>query len=96
MSAELQVTDEQRATVERVGRFIVRFGLTVPAILTLETLHPLSFVGSQFMYLLSPAVTTFLTQRDWDSMAKLLEHRGGMEYVLQTIERLDREQRLAA
>jgi len=96
MSAELQVSEEQRATVERVSRFIVRFGLTVPAILTLETLHPLSFVGSQFMYLLSPAVTTFLSQGDWDSMARLLEHRGGMEYVLQTIERLDREQEVAA
>ncbi|MBJ96218.1 MAG: hypothetical protein CMP23_17290 [Rickettsiales bacterium] len=92
MPTALQVSDEQQATVERVGRFIVRFGLTVPAILALETLRPLSFVGSQFMYLLSPAVTTFLTQQDWDSMAGLLEHRDGIEYVLQTIERLDREQ----
>ena len=92
MPTALQVSDEQQATVERVGRFIVRFGLTVPAILALETLRPLSFVGSQFMYLLSPAVTTFLTQQDWDSMAELLEHRDGIEHVLQTIERLDREQ----
>jgi len=96
MSKDLIVTDEQQATVERVASFIVRFGMTVPAILALETLRPLSFVGSQFMYLLSPAVTIFLTQHDWDSMAKLLEHRGGIEYVLQTIERLDREQQVAA
>jgi hypothetical protein len=96
MSKKLLVSDEQRATVERVADFIVRFGLTVPAILALETLRPLSFVGSQFMHLLSPAVTIFLTQHDWDSMAKLLEHRGGIEYVLQTIERIDREQQVAA
>jgi len=96
MSKKLIVSDEQRATVERVAEFIVRFGLTVPAILALETLRPLSFVGSQFMYLLSPAVTIFLTQHDWDSMAKLLEHREGMEYVLQIIERTDREQQVAA
>ncbi len=96
MSKELIVTDEQHATVERVASFIVRFGMTVPAILALETLRPLSFVGSQFMYLLSPAVTVFLTQHDWDSMARLLEHRGGIEYVLQTIERMDREQQVTA
>ncbi len=96
MSRAIEVSDEQRDTVQKVADFIVRFGLTVPAILALETLRPLSFVGSQFMYLLSPAVTIFLTQHDWDSMAKLLEHRGGIEYVLQTIERTDREQQVAA
>ena len=96
MSAELQVSEEQRAIVERVSRFIVRFRLTVPAILTLETLHPLSFVGSQFMYLLSPAVTTFLSKQEWDAMAGLLEQRSGLEYVLQVIEQLDHEARAAA
>ncbi len=92
----IEVSDEQRAIIERVSRFIIRFGLTVPAILALESLRPLSFVGSQFMYLLSPAVTTFLSERDWDAMAKLLEQRGGVEYVLQVLEDLDRKQRAAA
>ena len=96
MSRELQVSEEQRATVQKVADFIVRFGLTVPAILALESLRPLSFVGSQFMHVLSPAVTIFLTQHDWDAMATLLEHRGGVEYVLQAIERTDREHEAAA
>ncbi len=95
-SDQLQVSDKQRETVERVARFIVRFSLTVPAILALESLRPLSFVGSQFMYLLSPAVTTFLTQKDWEEMARLLEHRSGVEYVLEVIERTDREGQVAA
>ena len=51
----VDVSDAQRAAVERVARFVVRFGLAVPAILALESVRPLSFVGSQFMYLLSPA-----------------------------------------
>jgi hypothetical protein len=92
----IEVSDEQHAIIERVGRFIVRLGLTVPAILALESLRPLSFVGSQFMYLLSPAVTTFLSERDWEAMAKLLEQRGGIEYMLQVLEDLDRKQRPAA
>ncbi len=92
----VDVSDTQRAAVERVARFVVRFGLTVPAILALESVRPLSFVGSQFMYLLSPAVTTFLSKPDWDAMAALLEHRSGVEYVLRVIEQIDREQREAA
>ncbi|MBN93206.1 MAG: hypothetical protein CL928_03930 [Deltaproteobacteria bacterium] len=91
-----QITAHQAAATEKVAKFIVRFGLTVPAILALESLRPLSFVGSQFMYVLSPAVTTFLSQKDWDAMAGLLEQRAGMEYVLGVIERLDREQGVAA
>ena len=88
-STPLEVSPEQAAAVERVAGFVVRFGLTVPAILALESIKPLCFVGSQFMYLLSPAVTTFLSGPDWDSMAQLLEHREGMEYVLRAIEQAD-------
>jgi len=92
----VDVSDAQRAAVERVARFVVRYGLTVPAILALESVRPLSFVGSQFMYLLSPAVTTFLSKPDWDAMAALLEQRSGVEYVLRVIEQVDREGRTAA
>ena len=45
---------------------------------------------------MSPAVTTFLPGKDWDAMAKLLESRQGMEYVLRTIEELDRKDKVAA
>ena len=46
MSA-LVVSEEAAAAVDRVARFVVRFGLTIPAILALESMRPLSFVGSQ-------------------------------------------------
>ena len=85
----LAVTPAQAAAVERVSRFIVRFGMTTPAILALETVRPLSFVGSQFMHLLSPSIGAFLSSREWDAMAHLLENRKGVEYVLQVIEQAD-------
>lgn len=98
MSAELHavvpgldVSAAQEAAVDRVARFIVRFGMTVPAILALETVRPLSFVGSQFMHLLSPSIGAFLTSREWDELAHLLEDRRGLEYVLRRIEQLDEE-----
>ncbi len=87
----LHVSPEQVAAVDKIGRFVVRFGLTVPAILALESVRPLSFVGSQFMHLLSPSIGAFLTVPEWDSLAHLLEDRRGLEYVLRRIEELDRE-----
>ncbi|MCB9777551.1 MAG: hypothetical protein H6742_03215 [Alphaproteobacteria bacterium] len=83
-------TEPQRHAVDRLARFVVRFGLTVPAILALETLHPVSFSGSQLMHLLTPSIAVFLSPSDWEALAGLLEHRGGMEVVLRRIEQLDR------
>lgn len=89
--AGLQVSPEQVAAVDKVGRFIVRFGMTVPAILALEGMRPLSYVGSQFMHLLTPSIGAFLTVPEWDQFARLLEDRRGLEYVLRRIEELDGE-----
>ncbi len=86
----LEVTEAQAAAVDRVARFVVRFHLTVPALLTLESLRPLSFAGSQFMHVLSPSVTAFLSSDDWDQLALLLEDRRGLDVLLERIEAIDR------
>lgn len=88
MSA-LEVSPEAAAAVDRLARFIIRFGFTVPAILALESLRPLSFVGSQAMTMLSPSIGAFLTGPEWDAIARLLEDRRGLDYVLERIETLD-------
>ena len=82
----LQVTEDQKRAVARLVKLIKRFGLTTPAILFLESMSPLSFVGSQFMHVMSPAVTTLLPVAEWDHLAHLLEDRRGMEYVISQIE----------
>jgi hypothetical protein len=89
----LVVNEAQEAAVEKVAEFLVRFSLTLPAILTLETMRPLSFVGSQFMHVLSPAITTILSADSWDELAHLLEDRRGLDYLLGRIEELDKERR---
>jgi hypothetical protein len=53
----------------------------------------LSYVGSQFMHILTPAISTFLTSEAWKEMADLLEDRRGMDYVLKRIESADRERK---
>jgi hypothetical protein len=85
----LRVSAEQAEAVARVARFIVRFGMTVPAVLALETVRPLSYVGSQFMHLLSPSIGAFLSATEWNAMAALLEDRKGLDYVLLVIEQQD-------
>lgn len=85
------LTAEEDAAVTAVARFVVRFGLTVPAVLWLESMRPLSFVGSQGMLMLSPSIGAFLPVNQWDALASLLEEREGIEVLIQRIEDLDRE-----
>lgn len=89
--SELVVTPEAEAAVDRVARFVVRFGLTVPAILALESMRPLSFVGSQFMHVLSPSITAILSTPEWNAMAELLEDRRGLDVLIERIENLNKE-----
>ena len=67
----------------------MRFGLTVPAILALEGMRPLSYVGGQLMHVLTPSVAVFLTPADWEALAELLDDREGLDVVLQRIETVD-------
>lgn len=90
MQALPSPTPEQRAAVDRLARFVVRFGLTVPAILAIESMTPLAYSGSQLMHLLTPSIAVFLSPAEWEALAALLEHRRGPEVVLQRIEQLDR------
>ena len=85
------LTPEETGAVERVARFVVRLGLTVPAVLWLESMRPLTFVGSQFMHVLSPSIMAILPLHEWDALASLLEEREGVEHLIGRIEALDRE-----
>lgn len=86
-----ELTPEEHEAIDAVARFVVRFGLTVPAVLWLESLQPLAYSGSQFMHLLTPAIGAFLPVNQWDALARLLEERGGLDVLVQHIETVDQE-----
>ena len=90
MKKNLKNQHESEA-VDEILKFIVRFGLTVPAILSLETLHPLSRMGSQFMHVLTPSIGVFLSPTHWTALANLLDEPGGLEYLLSRLEAFDRQ-----
>lgn len=84
-------SQQEHEAIDEFLQFIVRFGLTVPAILALETLHPLSRMGSQLMHILTPSVGVFLSPSHWTALANLLDEPGGLEYLLSRLESFDRQ-----
>ena len=63
--------------------------MTVPAIFFLESMKPLSFVGSQAMHFFEPMVRALFTVPEYDRFALLMERRENLEALLVKIETQD-------
>ena len=81
------LTPEDRAVLERVAARVVELRLEVPAILTLESVRPLSFIASQAMVFFQPLVQSFLRFGDYRRFAALAERRDALEALTALIER---------
>lgn len=69
--------------------------MAVPAILFLESVKPLSFVGSQAMYFFEPMVRALFAVPEYERLAALMERRESVEALLVAIERRDEDERRA-
>lgn len=72
---------EAEALIQRWARWIVGRNLVTPAVALLELLKPLSFLGSQLLWILEP-----LWGQNGAAYARLLEDRANIERLLQAIE----------
>ena len=70
---------------ELAGR-IARRGLTAPAVLWLESLRPVSFLGSQVLHFLSPIVQLVVPAASLPRLAEILEERSHLERMLEHLE----------
>lgn len=80
---------EDEKLLDRLAELTVRHRMTVPAILLLESVKPLSFLGSQALHFFEPMVRAFFSLPDYDRAAALLERRESIEALLVRIEAQD-------
>jgi len=81
--------EEEMAVIEKVARKTVKRGMTVPAIMLLESVKPLNFIGSQVMVFFEPIVQTLFNLKDYDTFRTALEKRQTLEIMIQKIEEYD-------
>jgi len=80
---------EDEALLDRLAELTVRHRMTVPAIFFLESVKPLSFVGSQALHFFEPMVNAFFNVREYERFALLMERRENFETLLVKIEAKD-------
>jgi hypothetical protein len=79
------------ALLERAADVIVKRGMATPAVLFLESVGPMNFLGSQALHFLTPILQTVFPQRDVERVALLLERRDTLSKLAALIEALERE-----
>lgn len=84
---EDELTEHQKELLDRMADKIVRLRMTLPAILFLESVRPMNYVGSQVMVFFAPLVRGFFGLPEWDEIRLVLERRESIGYFLDLIER---------
>jgi hypothetical protein len=83
---EETLTPRQRELIDRLARRVVDMRMTTPAILFLESVRPLNYIGSQVMVFFAPVVRGFFGLLEWDELRVVLERRESIGYFLDLIE----------
>lgn len=83
--------ERKRALIEKLAQEIVDRRLAVPAILFLETVKPLSFLGSQALIFIEPIVQSIFSFKSYREVTLMMENRENVELLMQEIEQRERK-----
>ena len=87
------LTPRQNTIVDRLAAKVVEWKMAVPAVIFLESMKPLNYVGSQVLVFFAPIATTIFDATDYAELTGLLEQRGNIEILLRRIEQKEDEAR---
>jgi len=83
------IPDDENRILDKLAQRVVRWKMSVPAIIFLESIKPLNYIGSQTMVFFEPIVQTLFNFRDYDTFRRAMERRENVERLLQKIEAAD-------
>jgi hypothetical protein len=83
--------ERKQALLGKLAQEIVDRRLAVPAIMLLETVKPLSFLGSQALIFIEPIVQSVFSFKNYREVTLMLEKRENVELLLQEIEQRDKK-----
>jgi hypothetical protein len=89
-------TIEDLALLQRVADAVVKRGMAAPAVVFLESLGPMSFLGSQALHFFAPIIELAFSAQEVSQVAALLERRDTTVRLIALIEAASAPQGAAA
>lgn len=83
--------EEAHELLDRVARFIAERRMGSAAIMFIESLRPLHFIGSQLLYMISPFAEIIFKAEEYQKFACALEDEENIRYLLDQIDKYDAE-----
>ena len=77
--------------IDKIARMIVQRRLGVVAIVLLESVKPLTFLGSQLMVFMDPFVSAFFKPDDYRLFYEMVEDRKNIDKLIERIEKYENE-----
>ncbi|MCD6249376.1 MAG: hypothetical protein J7J98_03465 [candidate division Zixibacteria bacterium] len=83
--------EEEQLVLDKLARKTVQWGvgMTVAAILFLESIKPANFIMSQVLVFFEPIIQSVFSIKDYDTFRSALERRETIEVLIQKIEAYD-------
>ncbi len=85
-----KLDEQELALVEKLADFVIKRGMAEPALIFLESMRPLNFIGSQAMVFFKPIVTTFFSLKDYERLTQILEKRESIDILINFLKKLNR------
>jgi hypothetical protein len=89
LSKDEPIPDDEDRILNKLAERVVRWKMSVPAIIFLESVKPLNYIGSQTLVFFEPMVQTLFNFKDYDTFRRAMERRENVERLLQKIEEAD-------
>ena len=89
LSEQEPLNEREAAIIEKIAAKVVSLKMTVPAILFLESVKPLNYIGAQALIFFEPFVQTLFNFSEYDTFRQMMERRENVERLLLKIEELD-------
>jgi hypothetical protein len=77
--------------IDKIAKFIVIRKMAAPAIMLIESLRPLNFIGSQLLYFFAPFAEIIFNPKEYQEFAALLENREYVKILIDRIDEIDHE-----
>lgn len=82
----VKLDDCDTTLIRKLADYIVKRNMSVPAVMFLESVRPLNYVGSQAMVFFKPILSRFFTREEYDKLATMLEKREVIDRLIKEIE----------
>jgi hypothetical protein len=90
------LSGEDIALLERIADVLVRRGMAAPAAVFLESMGPMSFLGSQALHMMAPIIDCAFNAKEVEQVARLLERRDTVSRLIAILETKASTQRASA